>query len=80
MTLASRMMSPFRSSTSHPRRKRGSVCLENLEGRLSLSAFGGTTSTNGGAAEPDFVSMRKHAPAEASVTPNFRQGSHIGTG
>ena len=77
MTLASRTMSMFGSSTARPRRLASSVCLENLEGRLSLSAFGATTSASG-LAQADLVSLRKHVPADVSVTPSAIQGNHIG--
>ena len=78
MTLASQTMSMFRSSTSRPRRQPSSICLESLEGRLSLSAFGGTTSASA-VVQADLVSLRKHVPADVSVTPAAIQGNHIGT-
>ena len=79
MTLASRTMSMFHSNTARPRRQRSGMCLENLEARLSLSAFA-TKAAASIAAPADIVSLRKHVSAEVSVTPSFRVGSHIGTG
>jgi hypothetical protein len=77
MTLASRTMSMFRSSTPSRRRLHSGMSLENLEGRLSLSAFATKAAASVGA--PFDVVPRKHAPAEVSVAMPAIKGQHVGS-
>jgi hypothetical protein len=67
----SRNLSIGRSSTARPSRRRTSICLENLEQRLSLSSFGSKMA-------PLDLNPQPLPPGYAHVEPWVIQGQHIG--